>query len=122
MGVSCARYAASPQCVPSRTTMFAGRHIHKTKTWNNDQGFAAAPDGTLDQACLKFYDQQHCTTLAANQSLKGTITGELEALGCMSCIFGKVDVGVRVPRKHHQHTYTSDKRTSPHAYTFAIPI
>ena len=33
-------YAASPQCVPSRTTMFAGRHTHQIKAWSNDNGLA----------------------------------------------------------------------------------
>ena len=36
-------YVASPQCVPSRTTMFTGRHTHQIKCWSNEQGIAGIP-------------------------------------------------------------------------------
>ena len=54
-------YAASPQCVPSRTSMFTGRRTHEIKAWNNGQGLAAAPaTGKLDAACLRDYDFGTC--------------------------------------------------------------
>ncbi len=58
-------YAASPQCVPSRTSMFTGRRTHEIKAWNNGQGLAAAPaTGKLDQACLRDYDYGTCELIA----------------------------------------------------------
>ena len=91
-------YAASPQCVPSRTTMFAGRRIDQVRTWNNDQGLAAAPGpgGALDPSCLKNYDEARCAELAAAQGLKSTLADSLQGAGCELCIFGKVDVGAGI--------------------------
>ena len=44
-------YAASPQCVPSRTTMVMGRRNDQIRAFSNGNGVAAAPDGTLDSVC-----------------------------------------------------------------------
>lgn len=96
-------YAASPQCVPSRTTMFAGRRIDQVRTWNNDQGLAAAPDGKIDPSCLKNYDQERCAELAAAQGLKSTLADSLQGAGCELCIFGKVDVGAGII-EHNEST------------------
>ena len=60
------RYAAAPQCVPSRTTMFAGRHTHAIKAWSNSQGVSGIPGrdwttaGGLDPSCVKAYDMATC--------------------------------------------------------------
>lgn len=98
-------YAASPQCVPSRTTMFAGRRIDQVRTWNNDQGLAASPgpSGKLDPSCLKHYDQVRCAELAAAQSLQSTLVDSLQGAGCELCIFGKVDVGAGII-EHNEST------------------
>jgi arylsulfatase K len=98
-------YAASPQCVPSRTTMFAGRRIDQVRTWNNDQGLAAAPGpgGALDPSCLKNYDEARCAELAAAQGLKSTLADSLQGAGCELCIFGKVDVGAGII-EHNEST------------------
>merc|ERR1719204_1482988 len=34
-------YANSPQCVPSRASMFAGRHTHNIQAWSNEKGLTA---------------------------------------------------------------------------------
>ena len=62
-------YAASPQCVPSRTTMFTGRRIDQTKTWNNGQGVAVIPgSGSLDATCVREYAKT-CRQWRAEQNI-----------------------------------------------------
>ncbi len=91
-------YAASPQCVPSRTTMFTGRHIHQTKTWNNGQGVASIPSvlGGLDAACVTFYGEDTCRQWRAQQNISATLLDTLRNVGYESHLYGKVDVGAGI--------------------------
>ena len=90
-------YAASPQCVPSRTTMFSRRHIHHSKTWSNSQGFAGDADWKdLDPKCLQYYGQDQCEDFAQQQNLSSTIVDMLDEAKCEACLFGKVDVGAGI--------------------------
>ena len=86
-------YAASPQCVPSRTTMLAGRRSDQTKTWSNGKGFGTGPDGQLDSNCVKAYDQQTCSEWGEEQNLTSTFFHSLRAANMDVQIFGKVDIG-----------------------------
>lgn len=44
-------YAASPQCVPSRTTMLTGRRTDQIRAYSNDNGLSLDPTGAPDEAC-----------------------------------------------------------------------
>ena len=96
--------------------MFAGRRIDQIQTWNNDQGLAAAPDGTIDPACVDNYNEAHCAALGPQQALQATLTGALRDLGCMSCIFGKVDVGAGIIDDDNNGTGVPCKYGSPSGF------
>jgi arylsulfatase A-like enzyme len=90
-------YAASPQCVPSRTSMFAGRHTHHIQAWNNGQGLAAIPSsGGLDTSCTKLYSEATCKQWQTEQAINATILDSLRALKYESHLYGKVDVGAGI--------------------------
>ena len=90
-------YAASPQCVPSRTTMFAGRRIDQTRTWSNEQGLAGIPStGRLDTECLRLFDLETCTEWQKNQNVSATLVDSLREVNCEACLYGKVDVGAGI--------------------------
>lgn len=86
-------YCAAPQCVPSRTTMFAGRHTHNIKAWSNSQGLAALPSGAADQGCIDAFNQKQCDSWGDTQDNRGTLVDSLQAARCEVCLYGKVDVG-----------------------------
>lgn len=90
-------YAASPQCVPSRTTMFAGRHIDRTRTWNNGQGVAVVPSsGGLDAQCLSLYDEKTCSGWRSEQNVTATLLDSMRQLQYEMHLYGKVDVGAGI--------------------------
>ena len=79
-------YAASPQCVPSRTTMLTGRRTDHIQAWSNSQALPASPTGTLDPACVSSYSEEQCATWAPMSDLKSTFVDEMEAVGCEVCL------------------------------------
>ena len=95
-------YAASPQCVPSRTTMFTGRHTHSIKAWSNSQGLAGVPrkDWTtkagLDPVCVGHYGQEKCSEMAQSQNVSATLLESMRDNGYEPHLFGKVDVGAGI--------------------------
>jgi len=95
-------YAAAPQCVPSRTTMFAGRHTHEIKAWSNSQGVAGVPGkdwGTtagIDPVCIKSYDLPTCTAMARAGNVTHTILDSLRDSAFEPHLYGKVDVGAGI--------------------------
>ena len=83
-------YAASPQCVPSRTTMFTGRRIDQTQTWSNGQGIATVPStGGLDHTCVQLYDNATCTEWQTKQNITQTLVDSLRHVNCEACLYGK---------------------------------
>jgi len=66
-GVTFARhFTNSPQCVPSRTSMMTGLHVHASHTPNNGQGLAfSTKTGALDSNCIKVWSHAWCRALAA---------------------------------------------------------
>ena len=99
-------YCAAPQCVPSRTTMFAGRHTHNIKAWSNSQGLAASRAGAVDAGCASAYDEKQCQAWGAMQENKGTLMDSLQEANCDVCLYGKVDVGAGVIEAKGQENAT----------------
>lgn len=108
-------YAASPQCVPSRTTMFTGRRIDQTKTWNNGQGIAGIPfsagggaTASLDTTCVNDYDEATCRRWQVEQNISATLLDSLRALRYESHLYGKVDVGAGILQDADETNATCD--------------
>ena len=92
-------YAASPQCVPSRTTLLSGRRTDQTRTFSNGKGFAAAPSGELDALCVKSWDEETCEAWSREQNLTSTLLHSLRDAALYEVqVFGKTDVGGNVNR------------------------
>ena len=88
-------FAASPQCVPSRTSMLAGRRTDQIGAWSNSIGFAQDPSGALDKACVKAYDAKTCAMLGRTQKVNRTFFDALSSAMDVA-LFGKVDIGHNV--------------------------
>lgn len=98
-GVNFARhYTASPQCVPSRTSMVTGRYVSETSTTNNGEGIArSTKTGKFDSACLRDWGAAVCATFAARQSnLNETFLDVIERAGYDMQLFARFDVGAGV--------------------------
>lgn len=91
-------YVASPQCVPSRVTLFTGRHTSKTKTWSNMKGLSYSPrTGKLDEACVKYYNASICTRWKnETRGFTTTIVDMLIDAGYTPRLYGKLDIGANV--------------------------
>jgi len=109
-GVNFARhYTASPQCVPSRTSMVTSRYAHELDTTNNGQGIAASPKtGRLDSGCVKSWGAPICSELAARQRVNYTFLDRLEAAGYDMQLFARFDTGAGVLDDWPAHGPTGD--------------
>eukprot|EP01063_Lacrimia_lanifica_P011126 TRINITY_DN1790_c1_g1_i1.p1 TRINITY_DN1790_c1_g1~~TRINITY_DN1790_c1_g1_i1.p1 ORF type:complete len:577 (+),score=200.35 TRINITY_DN1790_c1_g1_i1:77-1807(+) len=96
-GVNFARtYVSAPQCVPSRTSMFAGRHTHEIKAWSNEQGLAGIPAGGLDKTCVKTWGAAICGAMAKEQNVTFTMLDVMRDVGYDFQVYGKVDIGAGI--------------------------
>ena len=100
-GVTFARhFTNSPQCVPSRTSMMTGMHVHDALTPNNGQGLAfSTKTGALDSNCISVWSHAWCRALAARQAAAGvnaTILDQAAAQGYDLALFGRVDAGAGI--------------------------
>jgi len=109
-GVNFARhYTASPQCVPSRTSMVTSRYVHETDTPNNGQGIAASPKtGKLDSGCVAAWGRATCQKFAATQRVNYTFLDRLEAAGYDMQLFARFDTGGGVLDDWPEHGPTGD--------------
>lgn len=105
-------YTNSPQCSPSRTSMFTGRHLHRIKSWDNSISLSATPGSgqnggnwELDQDCLRAYDKAMCQYWAEKQNVSDTFMDVLTAGGVNVALHGKVDVGANVVHRPDQKAY-----------------
>lgn len=89
-------YAESPQCVPSRASMFTGRYTSDIKAWSNEVGVAMAPSGQVDQACKLYYGEAQCSNWGAQANVTSTLPDAMKSLGYEMNLYGKVDVGAGI--------------------------
>jgi len=99
-------YAASPQCVPSRTTMLTGRRTDVIEAWSNSQALAAGINGTLDPACVAAYSADQCRAWSLQQSVRQTFVDAMEEAGCEMCMYGKVDIGADLIERPDQQQWS----------------
>lgn len=109
-------YANNPQCTPSRSSMFAGRHTHQIKAWSNQKAIAATPGSglkngkwELDPGCLTNFDEEVCQEFAERQNVSDTFVDTLTEAGMDVMLFGKTDVGGNVNLRSDQKKYDPTK-------------
>eukprot|EP00928_Gymnodinium_smaydae_P052921 TRINITY_DN37042_c0_g1_i1.p1 TRINITY_DN37042_c0_g1~~TRINITY_DN37042_c0_g1_i1.p1 ORF type:complete len:665 (+),score=173.41 TRINITY_DN37042_c0_g1_i1:25-2019(+) len=89
-------YSNNPVCVPSRSSLITGRSTDRIEVWGNSRGIAAAPDGSLDEACVKSWGETECSRMAKIQGKGGapaTFFSALENLGYDVHYEGKLHFG-----------------------------
>ncbi len=102
-------YTASPQCVPSRTSMLTSRYVHEIDTTNNVQGIAASPKtGLLDSGCVAAWGRASCIASAATQKVNYTFLNLMESAGYDMQLFGRFDTGAGVLDDWPLHKPTGD--------------
>lgn len=90
-------YAESPQCVPSRASMFTGRYTHEIKAWSNEMGVPLIPStGEPDPSCKQFYGAELCQKWGAEANVTATLLDSMRANGYEMNLYGKVDVGAGI--------------------------
>lgn len=109
-GVNFVRHhTASPQCVPSRTSMMTSRYVHETGTTNNGQGFARSTrTGALDSSCVAAWSAPACAAFAAQQAQNYTFLDLLAAQDYELQLFGRFDVGAGILDDYPAHSPTGD--------------
>lgn len=93
-------YSSSPQCVPSRTSMLAGRHTSDIRVWDNFVGIVTVngqPDH-LDRHCIEAFNKEECAKLAKSQTVNGTFVDILADAGYNVSLWGKVHAGAGLDR------------------------
>lgn len=93
-------YSSSPQCVPARSSMLAGRYPSQIKVWDNWVGIASV-NGSLDNIdshCAKTFSEETCRRFAIEQKVNGTFIDALAASGYNVTLWGKMHAGAGL---HH---------------------
>ena len=87
-------YCNSPQCTPSRSSMFTGRRTDQIKVFRNAVGLAGVPaTGGSDPNCLVNYNATECARLAATQNVTATLNDTLSDAGYNVTLQGKMHIG-----------------------------
>ena len=112
-------YSESPQCVPARSSMLAGRLTHKIAVWDNFVGIAGVSGRgvtnatALDKHCVAAMGAAACAGFAATQNVVGgTFIDQLDAHGYNVTLYGKMHAGAgldRFPGELDAWPFTSPK-------------
>lgn len=90
-------YCASPQCVPSRSSLMTGRYVHEIDAANNGQGIArSTKTGQLDTGCVQSWNESTCEAMATTQNVSYNVLDLLSKAGYELQLFGRFDVGAGV--------------------------
>jgi len=105
-------YTNAPLCVPSRTSMFTGRHSSQIQVFNNGFGLAQSrgPSGVraeLDHGCNE-KEPENCMTLAQKQDHDGTFVDALSRVGYDIHLYGKMHVGANLVHRYAKRWDVSD--------------
>lgn len=93
-------YCASPQCTPSRASMYSGRRTDQIRVYANGLGLAGdprAPSG-LDPDCVQGFGLLKCTKWRDAQNVTMLWPDAMRAGGYNVSIYGKVHVGAGIGR------------------------
>ena len=102
-------YTPSPQCVPGRAAMLTGLRTDQIRAFDNGNGIAAEPDGTLDAACATLYDAATCARWASAQRHNGSLFDGVAAVAAAThdlAIIGKIDMGANALSVHAKANVT----------------
>eukprot|EP01083_Nonionella_stella_P165491 550644_1 len=95
-------YSNGPQCVCGRSVMWSGRRTNDIHVYNNNMGFAASSNGTLDRDCVTHYNESKCQRTAMLQNLNYTILDAMQSLGYNVYIYGKLHIGAGIMQMSSQ--------------------
>ncbi|CAE7517012.1 ARSK [Symbiodinium natans] len=93
-------YSSSPQCVPARSSMLAGRYPSQIKVWDNFVGIAGVNGSSddVDSHCVMAFSEETCRKFARKQRVKGTFIDALAASGYNVTLWGKMHAGAGLHR------------------------
>merc|ERR1719326_564905 len=93
-------YTSSPQCVPARSSMLAGRHNSKMRQWDNFVGIASVNGNVQDpeQHCVQTFSKEECIEFAKSQDVNGTFIDALADAGYNVTLWGKMHAGAGLDR------------------------
>jgi len=97
-------YSNAPLCVPSRSSMFTGRHSSQIQVFSNAFGLAQSrgPSGIwseLDTGCARLAPEI-CDSFAQTQDHDGTFVDALSRVGYDIHLYGKMHVGANLVRRY----------------------
>lgn len=89
-----AAYSNSPQCTPSRASMFTGRRTDQIGVYNNGLGIVNVTKlGEADANCVKWLGQARCEHFAQQQRVSSTFEDALRDAGYNTTLYGKMHIG-----------------------------
>eukprot|EP01084_Bolivina_argentea_P053665 98500_1 len=101
-------YTNGPQCVCGRSALWSGRRTNDQHVYNNNMGFAAMSNGTLDKNCVNTYNETRCQLTAQKQSLNYTILDAMQSMGYNVYIYGKLHIGAGIMQLPSQSNATNE--------------
>eukprot|EP01084_Bolivina_argentea_P053666 98501_1 len=88
--------------------LWSGRRTNDQHVYNNNMGFAAMSNGTLDKNCVNTYNETRCQLTAQKQSLNYTILDAMQSMGYNVYIYGKLHIGAGIMQLPSQSNATNE--------------